>query len=180
MRIDDLRNRPNLNQYINAFAAGEERWKLSYQQKYGSKPPNAPFKPNRFDSADLANKIQSQKPVLNARLGLKANETLFAGIGDFDRSKYNFDTGVSDTTSSPVDDPKFDEEYVKLYEYSPVIPPEKKINNPMPTASNPDPRGFLAAMGEGKLKSLLDRPPSTEEQAKNKIAFEKNIEEKPA
>lgn len=175
MITQDLRNRPNLNQYVNAFAAGEQRWKLSYQQKYGSKPPNAPFKPSRFDSADLANKIQSQKPVLNARLNLKGQD-LFAGIGEFNRSTYDFDTGVSDTVTSPVDDPKFDPEYAELYNFSPIIPPEKKINNPMPTASNPDPRGFLAAMGEGKLKSLLDRPPSTEEQAKNKFNIEKNLE----
>ena len=164
----DLRNRPNLMQYLRTTGAGEQRWGLSYRQKYSSKPPGSPFKPGRFDSADLTVMAQSKKPVLNPRLGLKKTDELFAGILPFNRASYNFNTGVSDTISSPVDDPKFDPEYVDLYQYSPVIPPEKKINNPMPTSTNPDPKGYLAAMGENKLKGLLDRPPSTEEQFKVK------------
>jgi hypothetical protein len=167
----DLRNRPNLMQYLTTNGAGEQRWELTYRQKYASKPPGAPFKPGRFDSADLTVMAQSKKPVLNPRLGLKPSDDLFAGIEPFNRKKYNFQTGVSDTSSSPVDDVKFDPEYAKLYEYSPVIPPEKKISNPMPTAENPDPKGYLAAMGENKLKGLLDRPPSTEDQAKASEKF---------
>jgi hypothetical protein len=161
----EFRTRPNLAQYVVAAGAGEETWKLPFKFKYGGRPPEAPFKPSRFDSADLMNRAQTSKPTLNPRLGLKPFEDLFAGIGKFNRADYDFETGVSATSSSPVDDPEFSGEFAELYNFSPVIPPEKKISNPMPTAFNPDPKGFLAAMGEAKLKTLLDKPPSTEEQA---------------
>lgn len=164
----EFKTRPNLAQYLNAAGAGEETWKLPYKFKYATRPPAAPFKPSRFESSDLMVRAQTTKPVLNPRLGLKPFEDLFAGIGRFNRADYNFDNGVSNTSSSPVDDREFDPEFVELYNYSPVIPPEKKVNNPMPTAYNPDPKGFLAAMGESKLRSLLDKPPSTDEQAKQK------------
>jgi hypothetical protein len=168
MKFNDFRSRANPAQYLTAEGAGDNRWNLSHKFKYSSRPPNAPFKPSRFDTEDLLNRAQSKKPTLNPRLGLNPFEELFKGIGDFDRSSYNFETGVSDTSSSPVDDVRFDPEFAELYNFSPVIPPEKKASNPMPTAFNPDPKGYLAAMGESRLKGLLEKPPSTEDQAKKK------------
>lgn len=159
-------DRPNPSQYLGRGVKGAEKTRpLDFSEKYRAKPPSAPFRSDRFDALDLMSRVQNRKVSLNKRLGFFP-EPVFPELGRFNRAAYNFATGVSDTVESPVDQPGFDPEFPELYAFSPVVPPEKKINNPMPTATNPDPKGFLAMMGRARLESLLDSPPSTDEAAK--------------
>lgn len=159
-------DRPNPAQYLGKGVRGAERHRpLDYKEKYRTKPPNAPFRTDRFDSVDLISRVQNRKMTLNNRLGFYP-EPAFPELGRFNRARYDFKSGLPDTTERPAEQPGFDPEFLELYSYSPVVPPEKKISNPMPTADNPDPKGFLAAMGESRLKSLLNKPPSTEKELK--------------
>lgn len=159
-------DRPNLAQYLNRGIKGAEKSRpLDFKEKYRSRPPGAPFKNDRFTATDLIARIQSRKLSFNKRLGFYP-EQVFPELGRFDRSKYDFKTGSISTVENPSDQPGFDPEFLELYNYSPVVPPGKKVNNPMPTAENPDPKGFLAAMGESKLNALLNKPPSTEKELK--------------
>jgi hypothetical protein len=41
---------------------------------------------------------------------------------------------------------------MEAYKLSPTLNPEKHAKNPMPTMSNPDPRGFLMAIAENRAK----------------------------
>lgn len=159
-------DRPNPSQYLHRGIKGAERVRpLDFKEKYRSKPPGPPFKSDRFTATDLITKIQNRKLSFNKRLGFYP-EQVFPELGRFDRNKYDFKTGSILTVENPSDQPGFDPEFLELYNYSPVVPPGKKVNNPMPTADNPDPKGFLAAMGESKLNSLLNKPPSTEKELK--------------
>ena len=159
-------DRPNLAQYLHRGTKGAEKVRpLDYKEKYRSRPPGPPFKTDRFNATDLLSRIQNKKLSFNKRLGFYP-EQVFPELGRFDRARYNFKTGAIATVEHPSDQPGFDPEFLELYNYSPVVPPGKKINNPMPTADNPDPKGYLADMGESKLNSLLNKPPSTEKELK--------------
>lgn len=161
-------DRANPAQYINLSLKGRESYRqLDFKEKYGKRPPNSPFKNDRFDTIDLIDRVQSRKISTNTRLGFYPNQ-VFPELGRFNRGEYDFESGESATKSKPYAQRGYDPEFMQLYEYSPVVPPHKKVSNPMPTASQPDPKGFLAQMGEGRFKGLIDSPPATEEQAKNK------------
>lgn len=170
-------DRANPAQYISLNLKGKESYRpLDYKEKYGKRFPAAPFKNDRFDTIDLINRVQSRKMTTNTRMAFYPNE-VFPELGRFNRGDYNFQEGESATKTKPYDQNGYDPKFMELYDYSPVVPPNKKVSNPMPTADNPDPKGFLAKMGEGKFKGLLDSPPSTEEQAQNKNKEIKALED---
>lgn len=157
-------DRPNPAQYLHKGVKGAERTRpLDYKEKYRTRPPSIPFRNDRFSAGDLMSRLQSRKLAFNKRLGFYP-EQVFPELGRFNRVKYDFRTGQSATLEKPFDQPGFDPEFMELYQFSPVIPPEKKAKNPMPTAENPDPKGYLAGLGRGKLNSLLNKPPSTEQE----------------
>lgn len=161
-------DRANPAQYINLSLKGKESYRpLNFREKYGARPPAAPFKNDRFDTIDLINRVQSRKMTNNTRLGFFPNE-VFPELGRFNRGDYDFQSGESATKSKPYAQRGYNPRFMELYDYSPVVPPGKKVSNPMPTAENPDPKGFLAKMGEGKFNSLLNGPPATEDQAISK------------
>ena len=43
--------------------------------------------------------------------------------------------------------------WMSVYQLSPTIPGEKKAKNPMPRASNPDPKGLLMKAAENRVEN---------------------------
>jgi hypothetical protein len=109
-----------------------------------------PWNPSRFTQTDLVRKMMTRKLSLNPRLNFvgKTPEQyeVFAGLPNFNRvEQYDFQNGRALTSQRPEEQPGFNSLWPDSYRLSPTIPAEKKIQNPMPRASNPDPRGYLMA-----------------------------------
>jgi hypothetical protein len=125
---------------------------FSVKANSGSPPWNL----NRFDSTDLLRRIQTKKLIQNPGLqqvGGKDNE-VFAGIGRFDRNKdYDFTNGRALTNQRPEEQPGFTPTWGEFYSLSPTLDPGKRINNPMPRAKNPDPKGYIMAQMERKVEN---------------------------
>jgi len=117
-----------------------------------------PWNPSRFTQSDLLRKMMTRKLALNPRLnfiGKTADQyEVFAGMPNFDRNtEYDFINGRALTTQRPEIQPGYNPLWSETYNLSPTIPADKKIQNPMPRASNPDPRGFLMASATNQVES---------------------------
>lgn len=117
-----------------------------------------PWNPSRFTQSDLLRKMMTRKLSLNPGLnfiGQTAEEyQVFAGMPNFDRlSEYDFKNGRALTAQRPEMQPGFNELWPETYRLSPTISADKKIKNPMPRASDPDPRGFLMAAATKQVDS---------------------------
>ncbi len=109
-----------------------------------------PWNPSRFTQADLLRKMMTRKLSLNPGLNFVGETAeqyeVFAGMPNFDRTtEYDFNNGRPLTTQRPESQPGFNELWPETYRLSPTISADKKIKNPMPRATDPDPRGFLMA-----------------------------------
>lgn len=117
-----------------------------------------PWNPSRFTQADLLRKMMTRKLSLNPRLNFVGDTPeqyeVFAGLPNFNRvSQYDFVNGRPLTPQRPEEQPGYNPLWPDSYRLSPTIPPDKKIENPMPRASDPDPRGFLMASAVKRVKN---------------------------
>tara|TARA_R100001082_G_scaffold109010_2_gene85296 strand:+ start:221 stop:889 length:669 start_codon:yes stop_codon:yes gene_type:complete len=132
-----------------------------------------PWNPSRFETIDLIKKAQSRKPTLNPDLKfigtspffdsqpaeeiVKNKYELFEGLGRFERPfDYDFREGRPLTKKRPEQQPDFNPEWVEAYHLSPTVNPEGISKNPMPRMKNPDPKGFLMAIAEGRAEAEKD------------------------
>jgi hypothetical protein len=151
-------HRLDLGRYIKS--PFETKVKLDFQQLFSSKPEtgDAPWTPSRFASTDLLNRLQTRKLKLNPRLGFVGagdNENVvFKHLGRFERKEdYSFEEGRPVTKHNPREQPDFNEAWIQAYEFSPTMDPERKAKNPMPRASNLDPKGYLMQMAESSAEN---------------------------
>lgn len=117
-----------------------------------------PWNPSRFTQSDLLRKMMTRKLQLNPGLnfvGSSAEEyEVFANIGRFKRvDDYDFQNGRALTPQRPEDQPGFNDLWMSVYQLSPTIPGEKKVKNPMPRASNPDPKDLLTKAAESRVEN---------------------------
>lgn len=137
--------------------------KLDFDELFQS-PASAgqyPWNPSRFTQSDLLRKMMTRKLSLNPGLnfiGQTAEQyEVFAGMPNFDRvSEYDFKNGRALTVQRPEIQPGFNELWPETYRLSPTIPSDKKIKNPMPRATNPDPLDFLMAAATSQVDSEIE------------------------
>ena len=133
---------------------------LNFDELFATKADSgaAPFTPSRFESPDLLRRIQTRKLRLNPGLQYVGEDPqkleVFAGIGRFNRKEdYDFNVGRAVTNQRPEEQPGFNPVWKDMYALSPTVKPEKRISNPMPRASNPDPKGYLMATAEKRAEN---------------------------
>jgi hypothetical protein len=117
-----------------------------------------PWNPSRFTQSDLLRKMMTRKLSLNPGLNFIGETAeqyqVFAGMPNFNRTtEYDFVNGRALTTQRPETQPGFNQLWPETYRLSPTISADKKIKNPMPRASDPDPRGFLMAAAQQQVDS---------------------------
>lgn len=144
-RLQDLNNRVT---YTDAF---RKKKKLNFDELFDA-PPTVdvyPWNPSRYSQADLLKKMMARKISLNPGLNYVGDAEqieVFAGLPNFNRvDEYDFQNGRALTSGRPEDQPDYNPLWADSYRLSPTIPAEKKVSNPMPCATNPDPRGNLMA-----------------------------------
>jgi hypothetical protein len=177
----------NPEDYLNdvgKFFNRKGRNKIDYAQSFSARPSRGepPFNVNRFSSKELTNKLVTKKLALNPRLNFTGNQPeqfeLFSGLGRFNRTEsYDFETGTPRNPLNFKQDPAFNEFWVDAYRLSPTIKPSDKIKDPMPSAKNPDPKGYIMAQAEGKAEAEAEGKVSVETLLSGKSGFEKKDEE---
>ncbi len=183
-------HRLELGRYIDytqdVFA---KKRQLNFDDLFSAKADSgtAPWTPNRFDSSDLLRRIQTRKLRFNPGLQYVGDDAqkleVFAGIGRFNRREdYDFNVGRALTKQRPEDQPGFNAIWRDMYALSPTLKPDDRISNPMPRASNPDPKGYLMATAESKAENEAEGNLSVAQLLKgdkedSKETFKKNTEE---
>lgn len=156
--------RLDLGRYINytkdVFA---KKRQLNFDDLFSAKSDSgtAPWTPSRFESTDLLRRIQTRKLKFNPGLQFVGDDPLqfevFSGIGRFNRREdYDFNNGRALTKQRPEDQPGFNPVWKDMYALSPTLEPGDRISNPMPRASNPDPKGYLMAVAEKRAENEVD------------------------
>ena len=165
--------RLELNRYIsNPFdnkgrIASQLNFRELFRNKYDTETGGSPWVPSRYTSEDLLKAVQNRKVTLNPRLNFVPNSPfwdtenqlppedyeMFAGLGRFKRSDYDFENGRALTKTRPQEQPDFKDEWVEAYKLSPTVNPGKRAKNPMPRMANPDPNGFIMSMAENKAEN---------------------------
>lgn len=163
-------NRLDLGRYItNPFDRGNyDHKKLSFDDLFRTKASSnrAPWTPSRFTEEDLLNRVKTKQLTLNSDLNfisnspffdnnkeVNSNYELFKGLGRFKRREdYDFQEGRALTKQRPQDQPDYQPLWIDAYKLSPTLNPAKRSKNPMPTMSNPDPRGFLMDIAEQRAE----------------------------
>jgi hypothetical protein len=168
--------RLELNRYIsNPFdnkgrIASQLNFRELFRNKYDTETGGSPWVPSRFTSEDLLKSIQNRKVSLNPRLNFVPNSPfwdtenqlppeeyeMFAGLGRFKRSDYDFENGRALTKTRPQEQPDFKDEWVEAYKLSPTVNPGKRAKNPMPRMANPDPNGFIMSMAENRAENEFE------------------------
>jgi hypothetical protein len=165
-------NRLELGRYLNNpfNEGGRVVRKLNFRDLFASKPSTGdpPWTPSRFKAEHLTNALQTRKTTLNPSLRFAGNSPffddenqldpkdyeLFAGLGRFYRPEsYDFNEGRALTRNRPQNQPDFNPEWIDAYNVSPTVNPSKRVKNPMPRNSNPDPNGYLMAMAENRVEN---------------------------
>lgn len=151
--------RLDLDRYFgNEF---NRRTKLNFNDLFDSSPGGGqfPWEPSRFNSEKLLNYAEARKRNLNKRLNSidpadpQAFE-LFTGLGRFNKENfYDFNDGRAVTKKRPEEQIDFNKNWIELYRLSPTIKPGDRAKNPMPSASNPDPNGYLMASVQDRIKN---------------------------
>jgi hypothetical protein len=167
MLLDE--SRPDPSKYITTPNDGRikksfgDNYRVDASQGIGGQYP---WDPGKFTGPDILNYVQSRKRTLNAHLGAVDPDApldyqLFVGLGRFVRHEdYDFQAGRPNLTHKPQDNPDFNPVWVQAYKISPTIPPDKRAKNRMPTASNPDPNGYIMQMAQGQAKNEVQGEPS--------------------
>jgi hypothetical protein len=168
--------RLELNRYIsNPFdnkgrIASQLNFRELFRNKYDTETGGSPWVPSRFTSEDLLKSIQNRKVSLNPRLNFVPNSPfwdtenqlppeeyeMFAGLGRFKRSDYDFENGRALTKTRPQEQPDFKDGWVEAYKLSPTVNPGKRAKNPMPRMANPDPNGFIMSMAENRAENEFE------------------------
>jgi hypothetical protein len=167
----DTNDRLDLNKYIGATKDPNNKIKTKFGDQFRVNANEGvggqyPWNPGRFDTSDILNYAQARKRSLNVQLGTVDPENplqtrLFADTTPFVRNTdYNFKIGRANTEHRPQDNPDFNEIWVEAYKISPTIPPNKRAKNPMPTASNPDPNGYIMQLAQSQADNAVDPKPS--------------------
>jgi hypothetical protein len=117
-----------------------------------------PWNPSRFTQGDLLRKMMTRKLSLNPGLNFVGDTAeeyeVFAGLPNFNRvQQYDFQNGRALTPQRPEEQPGYNPLWIDSYRLSPTIPPDKKAKNPMPSAMNTDPHGFIMASAEKRVDS---------------------------
>jgi hypothetical protein len=180
--------RLELNRYIsNPFdnkgrIASQLNFRELFRNKYDTETGGSPWVPSRYTSEDLLKGIQNRKVALNPRLNFVPNSPfwdtenqlppedyeMFAGLGRFKRSDYDFENGRALTKARPQDQPDFKDEWVEAYKLSPTVNPGKRAKNPMPRMANPDPNGFIMSMAENRAENEVEGNVSVAQLLANK------------
>lgn len=156
--------RLDLGRYIDytkdVFA---KKRQLNFDDLFSAKSDSgtAPWTPSRFESTDLLRRIQTRKLKFNPGLQFVGDDPLqfevFSGIGRFNRREdYDFNNGRALTKQRPEDQPGFNPIWKDMYALSPTLEPSDRVSNPMPRASNPDPKGYLMAVAEQRAENEVD------------------------
>jgi hypothetical protein len=168
--------RLELNRYIsNPFdnkgrIASQLNFRELFRNKYDTETGGSPWVPSRYTSEDLLKAVQNRKVTLNPRLNFVPNSPfwdtenqlppedyeMFAGLGRFKRSDYDFENGRALTKARPQEQPDFKDEWVEAYKLSPTVNPGKRAKNPMPRMANPDPNGFIMSMAENRAENEIE------------------------
>ena len=168
--------RLELNRYIsNPFdnkgrIASQLNFRELFRNKYDTETGGSPWVPSRYTSEDLLKAVQNRKVALNPRLNFVPNSPfwdtenqlppedyeMFAGLGRFKRSDYDFENGRALTKARPQEQPDFKDEWVEAYKLSPTVNPGKRAKNPMPRMANPDPNGFIMSMAENRAENEIE------------------------
>jgi len=168
--------RLELNRYIsNPFdnkgrIASQLNFRELFKNKYDTETGGSPWVPSRYTSEDLLKAVQNRKVTLNPRLNFVPNSPfwdtenqlppedyeMFAGLGRFKRSDYDFENGRALTKARPQEQPDFKDEWVEAYKLSPTVNPGKRAKNPMPRMANPDPNGFIMSMAENRAENEIE------------------------
>jgi hypothetical protein len=192
-------SRLDLDQYF-----GDEfnrRTKLDFDDLFRSSVTSDqyPWTPNRFTADKLLTYAESRKRNLNKRLNTvdpndPQNFELFDGLGRFNKDEsYDFNTGVAKTKHKPEEQINYNPTWMELYRLSPTIKPGDRIKNPMPSATNPDPYGYLLSTVQNQINkeeegvvsiselvSNSSTPPTQKEEEQGEEEIKKAEEEEPA
>jgi hypothetical protein len=180
--------RLELNRYIsNPFdnkgrIASQLNFRELFRNKYDTETGGSPWVPSRYTSEDLLKAVQNRKVALNPRLNFVPNSPfwdtenqlppedyeMFAGLGRFKRSDYDFENGRALTKARPQEQPDFKDEWVEAYKLSPTVNPGKRAKNPMPRMANPDPNGFIMSMAENRAENEVEGNVSVAQLLANK------------
>lgn len=180
-------SRLELNRYIsnpfdnNGRIASQLNFRELFRNKYDTETGGAPWVPSRFTSDDLLKSIQTRKITQNPRLSFVPNSPFWDtnnelppsqydmfGLGRFDRSDYDFETGRANTKARPQDQPDFNPQWVEAYKLSPTVSPDKRAKNPMPRMKNPDPNGFIMRLAESQAENEVENNVSVAQLLENK------------
>ena len=164
-------DRLDLNRYIGAAKDPANKLKTKFGDQFRVSAKDGiggqyPWNPGRFGTSDILNYAQSRKRSLNAQLGTvdpdePLQTRLFADTTRFVRNTdYDFALGQPNTEHKPQNNPDFNLVWVEAYKISPTIPPGKRAKSPMPTASNPDPNGYIMQMAQSQADNTVDPKPS--------------------
>lgn len=157
-------HRLELGRYIDytkdVFA---KKRQLNFDDLFAAKADSgtAPWTPSRFASGDLLRRIQTRKLRFNPGLQFVGEDNkqfeVFSGIGRFNRKEdYDFNVGRALTKQRPEEQPGFNPIWRDMYALSPTLKPDDRISNPMPRASNPDPKGYLMSAAEKKAENEVE------------------------
>jgi len=181
-------SRLELNRYIsnpfdnNGRIASQLNFRELFRNKYDTETGGAPWVPSRFTSDDLLKSIQTRKITQNPRLAFVPNSPFWDknnelspsqyydmfGLGRFDRSDYDFETGRANTKARPQDQPDFNPQWVEAYKLSPTVSPDKRAKNPMPRMKNPDPNGFIMSLAQSQAENEAENNVSVAQLLANK------------
>ena len=164
-------DRLDLNKYIGAAKDPENKTKTTFTDQFRVDAHSGiggqyPWDPGRFNTSDILNRVQARKRTLNAHLGYvdphePLDAQLFVGLGRFVRHEgYDFQKGQPITPHKPQENPDFNPVWLDAYKISPTIPPGKRAKDPMPSAANPDPHGYIMQMAQSQAENTVDPQPS--------------------
>lgn len=157
----------SLNRYIRDDAFVKQK-KLDFGNLFqqSASSGQAPFSVSRFSEQDLLKKLMTRKLSLNPGLNFVGDSPdqyeVFAGLPNFNRAEYSFNEGRPLTPQRPEEQPGYNSLWVDAYRLSPTIPPDKKVKSTMPSAFNPDPRGYVMAAAVSEVDN--------EEEGKTSVA----------
>jgi hypothetical protein len=182
-------DRLDLNKYIGAAKDPANKIKTTFGDQFRVDPKDGiggqyPWNPGRFNTSDILNYAQSRKRSLNVQLGTvdpdaPLDTQLFAGVGRFVRhTDYDFQKGTPITEHKPQSNPDFNPIWVEAYKISPTIPPGKRAKDPMPSAANPDPHGYIMQMAENQADNTVNPQPTVANllNKSKEPAFKKELE----
>jgi hypothetical protein len=143
-------------------------YQINYEEAFRRKSDEPPFTVYHFDAASLQDRLKTKKLKNNPKAGFvdpqnPQNFEAFTGLGRFDTGRndpeqplYSFQNGRANTKLDFRTYPDFKERWVEMYQLSPTLPVNKKVSNPNPRASNPDPNGHLMDYAQKKAQDKIE------------------------